>query len=76
MLLRATALYHRLMHAERLCLRPGESPREDRLSRGAARILARAAEAPDLAHARASIEDLRREVAVLFRRIIGAGENA
>ncbi len=75
-LLRATALYHRLMHAERLCLRPGESPREDRLSKGAARILARAAEAPDLAHARASIEDLRREVAVLFRRIIGAGENA
>ncbi len=71
-LLRATSLYHRVMHAQRLCLRPGEKPREEKLSKGAARILARAAQAPDLDHARVVIEEMRREVAEVFSRIMAA----
>ena len=72
-LLRAAALYHRLMHAERLCTRAGEKIRAEALPAGVARILARAAEAPDLDRARAAIEDMRSQVAVVFRRLMVAG---
>ncbi len=70
-LLRATALYHRLLHAERLCTRAGEKTRADALPAGVARILSRAAEAPDPERARAALDDARAQVAVLFERLMG-----
>ena len=72
-LLRAVGLYHRVLHAQRLCTRPGEKIRAAALPAGVARILARAAEAPDLERARAVIEDARAQVAVVFRRLMEAG---
>ena len=71
-LLRAVRLYHRLMHAERLCMRAGEKVKADTLPAGVARILARAVEAPDLERARAEIEDARAQVAAVFERLMGA----
>ncbi len=71
-LLRAVELYHRLMHAERLCTRAGEKIRTETLPAGVARILSRAAEAPDLERARVTLEDMRAQVAVLFRRLMGS----
>ena len=72
-LLRAVGLYHRVLHAQRLCTRPGEKIRAEALPAGVAHILARAAEAPDLERARAVIEDARAQVAVVFRRLMEAG---
>ena len=69
-LLRAVGLYHRVLHAQRLCMRPGEKIKADALPAGVARILARAAAAPDIERARAGIEEMREQVAVVFRRLM------
>lgn len=65
-LLRAAMLWHRLMHVQRLCLKPGEKPREDIAGAGLARVLAQAAQAPDLSRAREYIAEMRAQVADVF----------
>ncbi len=69
-LLMAHDLYHALLHAQRLCLKPGEKPREEHMSRGMARVLARAAQAPDLVQARARIREMREKVAAVFSEVM------
>ena len=65
----ALTLYHHVLHITRLCLPAGELAEEEKLPAAVARLLARAAKAPDIARARLALEETQARTAAIFTEI-------